>query len=238
LLPGPLRTTLSSAPLGALSPTEARAILREIRRAVNEFRDDRWSGLVRARNRLLAAVIFTGLTAYLLLALAVAMDARREVIAGMGAFYLVGAVVGLFNRMHADAGTEAAVAAVEDYGFSWAQLMHTPLFSGLAALGGVALLALLPAVAPVPGPLVGSPTPAATGTPVAPPAPVMRQVPATPPLGDIFDLTRNPVGLLVAAVFGLTSSLLTDRLRQQAENYKADLRSTQASNRQPVLGRT
>jgi hypothetical protein len=67
---------------------------------------------------------------------------------------------------------------------------------------------------------------------------VLRQVPATPPLGDIFDLTKNPVGILVAAVFGLTPSLLTDRLRPQAENYKADLRITHASNRQPVPERT
>jgi hypothetical protein len=50
-----------------------------------------------------------------------------------------------------------------------------------------------------------------------------------PPLDNIFDLDKNLIGLLVAAVFGLTPGLLFDRLQQQADKYKADLKSSQAT---------
>ena len=49
------------------------------------------------------------------------------------------------------------------------------------------------------------------------------------PLEDIFDLRKNLIGLLVAAVFGLTPGLLFDRLQQQSEKYKADLKSSEAT---------
>ena len=41
----------------------------------------------------------------------------------------------------------------------------------------------------------------------------------------------NPVGLVIAAVFGLTPGLLIDRLQGQANQFKADLRSTNAQER-------
>jgi hypothetical protein len=52
---------------------------------------------------------------------------------------------------------------------------------------------------------------------------------AVPSLKDIFDLDRYPIALLVAAVFGLTPGLLFDRLLQQAERYKTNLTSSQAT---------
>jgi hypothetical protein len=232
---------------------EARAVLREVRRTINEFRDGRWDGLVRSRNRLLTTVIFTGLMAYVLFALAVVLSAPPESVVAAAAFYLVGAIAGLFSRLRSDATREAAI---EDYGHSTAQLVHAPLFSGLAAIGGVGLIALLPALVPPPAAtpaatptvtpttttVVGAPgavataTPTVTPTPTATPpanaaAPLRTQTTlAAPPLKDIYNLDQNPAGLLIAAIFGLTPALLIDQLGRQAERYKADLRSSESSS--------
>ena len=94
--------------------------------------------------------------------------------------------------------------AVEDYGLFNARLILTPMLSGLAAIGGVLIVGLLPAVEPD-----------GNGAGVV--------------LADIFHVTRNQYGIIVAAVFGLTPRLLLDRLRQQTEQYKADLKSSEAS---------
>jgi len=52
-------------------------------------------------------------------------------------------------------------------------------------------------------------------------------------LEDIFDLHKNIIGLLMAAVFGLTQGLLFERLQQQAEKYKSDLKSSEATQTTP-----
>jgi hypothetical protein len=123
----------------------------------------------------------------------------------MAAFYIVGAIVGLFSRLGAEAEAEAAV---EDYGLSRARLFHTPLFSGLAAVGGVVITLLLDNM------LNGS---------GQTPQPAM-------PLADIFDLNQNRQGLVIAAVFGLTPSLLVRRLQEQTDTYKKELRSSEAAS--------
>jgi hypothetical protein len=57
-----------------------------------------------------------------------------------------------------------------------------------------------------------------------------EKVPQTPPnLEDIFDFKKNLIGLFVAAVFGLAPGLLFDRLQQQADRYKADLKSSKST---------
>jgi len=64
--------SVSAAPASALASgtgahsgysnpkTQARAVLRDVRGAINEFRDGRWNGLIVARNRLIATMVFTG----------------------------------------------------------------------------------------------------------------------------------------------------------------------------------
>ena len=47
-------------------------------------------------------------------------------------------------------------------------------------------------------------------------------------LGEIFNLGNYPFGLIIAAIFGLTTRLLTDRLRQQTDRYTEELKTTQA----------
>lgn len=183
--------------------SEARHVIREVLHSINEFRVDRIAGLIRARNNLYVTVFVTGLTAHLLLGLALIQDAPTPQITAMAAFYLVGAIVGLFRQLNEASSVDTTKEP--DYGLSTARIAHTPLFSGLAAVGGVTLIALLGAVIP-----------AETGT---------TDIPS---LQEIFDLTKNEFGLVGAAAFGLTPKLLIKRLEQQAEQYKDDLRSTAA----------
>src|SRR4029453_17951390 len=59
-----------NAPSADLTPRQSREALREVRFALNEFRDDRNDGLIRARNRLVWTMLAVGITTYLLLGLA------------------------------------------------------------------------------------------------------------------------------------------------------------------------
>ncbi len=197
----------------ASSDEAARAVLREIRRSINDFRDDCREGLVRGRNRLYAAVLLTGLTTYGLLGLAVASNATRDEVVAGTAFYLVGGIVGLFNQLRS--ASAADTITEEDYGLSLARLLHTPLFSGLAAVGGVVVTSLTVAVIP-------------TGA--------NDRADQLPTLWQIFDLTENRAGLVVAAVFGLAPSLLISRLHGQVEKYKTDLKSSEAAQRSKTDG--
>jgi hypothetical protein len=105
---------------------------------------------------------------------------------------------------------------VEDYGLSRARLIHTPLFSGLAAVGGVMLVMVLPALVNL---SAITPEGAASASGGSMPPNV------APQLADIFQL--NAISLLVAALFGLTPGLLIDRLHQ-AETYTANIKATAA----------
>ncbi|HYC07631.1 MAG TPA: hypothetical protein VEG29_06870, partial [Candidatus Binatia bacterium] len=208
---GPDPETLRATPV-ADAPTSggdacsdervARGVVREIRFAINEFRDGAWDGLVRSRNRLLRTILVAGVVGLLLLDLAVLAKVPTLNLISAVVFFLVGALVGLFNRLRIEAGSSRAV---EDFGLFEARLLHTPLLSGLAAVGGVFLIAVLPAFSAV----------VATGATV-------ETVPLKP-LADVFDVTKNQVGLLVAAVFGLAPDSLLTILKKQADRYKDDL---------------
>jgi hypothetical protein len=194
------------------SPTDealARAILVKVRKAIDDYRDDRRDGLVRARNNLLLTVTVTGALTYAILALTLFRDVSDQAIVALCAFYLVGALVGLFRQLRVASDRDTVVE--EDYGLSFARLVHTPLFSGLAAVGGAYLAPTLS------GALLTMTTPTSSVE--------------TPQLSAIFDLTSNQVGLLVAAVFGLTPNLLILRLQKQAESYKTDLKSSEPAER-------
>ncbi len=117
----------------------ARLTLREVRRSLNEYRDHLWEGLVRARNNLLGVTFVTGLGTYILLCIAIlaltpANSDSRSTIITAAAYYMLGALAGLFGRIGQAALTNIAV---DDYGLALAQVMSRPLYSGLAGLGGV-----------------------------------------------------------------------------------------------------
>jgi hypothetical protein len=116
----------------------------------------------------------------------------------------------------------------------------------LAAIGGVLLMAVLPFSSAAVGPTL-PPAPQAQGPelgkaaapeqgkttaseqgqagPGAGDRPASEQI---PPLKYIFNLDNNIMGLVVAAVFGLTPGLLFEQIQKQAEKYKTDLRSSEA----------
>jgi hypothetical protein len=194
-----------NAPSADLTPRQSREALREVRFAVNEFRDDRNDGLIRARNRLVWTMLAVGITTYLLLGLALFANVSIPYVQSVAVFYLVGAIVGLFNRLRIEAGK---TSAVEDYGLSQARLVVTPLVSGLAAVAGVYLIAVTPALF-------------TTGTDAS------TQPPA---LSAVFDLAANPLGLLYAAIFGLAPSTLTNRLALASTKLEQDLQSTEAAS--------
>jgi len=216
----------------------ARATLRDVRSVVNQYRDGRREALVRGRNHLAAVGMLTGLTAYALLALAVLVQAPAKGIMAAAAFYLVGAVVGLFDQLRLS--SRGRTPTEEDYGLERARLVYAPILSGLAAVGGVAITALL--YATVSGSLIvyqPPPTPPAqaSATPTTASAQVTNSQAQSganvltlpsPTLNEVFDLDSNQFGLVLAAVFGLTPGLLVSRLQGQADRIKADLQSTSA----------
>ena len=213
--------TMTSAPVPQVNPAdrtpearaEARLILRDIRHAINRFRDARREALVRSRNQLVWTGMVTGPVAYALLALAVLVGSPQQNVVSAVVFFLVGAIVGLFDQLRVSA---KARSAEEDYGLSQARLFYTPVLSGLAAVGGVLITAML--VATMSGPTLLYPEPATAPNP------------EVPPVSVIFDLDTHRFGLLIAAMFGLTPSLLVERLQGQANRFKDDLESTSAQS--------
>jgi hypothetical protein len=208
------RYGLYSEPPGAGSPPptsevtmdefSARETLRCVRRLLNEFRDERRTGLVRARNQLLTTVTLTTFVIFALLAAAVLVEVSALRLVEGTLFFLVGAVIGLFSRLALDIG---ASISTEDFGLATARLLHTPLVSGLAALGGVLIIPLLASVA----------SSTTSGS-----------------LGDIFNMSKTPFGIVLAAIFGVSPAALISRLQQEAEQYKTDLKSTGATTSGPT----
>jgi hypothetical protein len=190
----------------------ARASLARVRRTINEFRDDRRLALVRQKGTVAATAILMATTAYSLLGVAMIWGVGRAQIAAAAAFYLVGATVGVFAQLQALSST---TVLEEDYGLRRVRLFQTPLFCGVAAVGGVVVTAMLLALTPVA---------TASGE---------KAAAQPPPLAKIFDLESYPVNILIAAIFGLTPSLLINRLHAAGEQYKRDLKSTEAAEHPP-----
>ncbi len=224
--------------LGKDNPNLAlvRAQLAQVQATVDEYRDGRRYGLVSARSSLYGAILLGGTLAYLVLGLALIYGAKAEQIVAVILLYLVGAVVGLYRQLAAAGSADTQIE--EDYGLDDARLIQRPLFSGVAAVGGVALTTIAVAVAPVAsdganGGGTGAPTPATTiqqSQEQAQQQEQEQQQPReVPSLAEIYDLDKNRLAILYAAIFGLTPALFGTRLKGAAEQFKADLRSTQPS---------
>lgn len=175
----------------------ARGIVQDAQAIVDDFRDTRRRGLVRSRNRLFATVVFTGLVAYGGLGLALLAGAGTTQIIAGATFYLIGASVGLFRQLRQAATSDTVTE--EDFGLSMVRLVHVPLASGLAAIGGVVVTAYLTA---------------------------LNSAQDVPSLATVFDISANPLGLISAAVFGFTPSLLASSLQSRAEKWKEELKSS------------
>jgi hypothetical protein len=186
----------------------ARIVLREVRSTLNSFRDKSWEGIARARTRLLTSIAVTGTVTHILLWIAILSSDVPVVghppttLIAATAFYLVGAVVGLFGRFY----NESVIgSAVDDFGFSAARLIATPMLSGLAGIGGVLLTVMVAALG---GAALGN----------------VMSVSIT--LNDIFKL--DPRLLFAAAIFGLTPNLLIKGLQEKAKKFESDLQSSKA----------
>jgi hypothetical protein len=198
---------------GCLDDRASRAVLREVRFAVNDFRDDAFDGLVRQRNRLWRTILATGLVTYALLALGILARAPAEQLKIASAFFLTGAIVGMFNQLRI-AGS--AKSAIEDFGLSEALLVQVPVVSGLAALAGVVVTGILsPAALATSGEVINAPT-----------------------LKEIFGPATFAAFLLVAAVFGLSPALLVDRLRRETRELQNDIASSEPTRKDQRLSDT
>jgi hypothetical protein len=130
---------LAGAPSDDADEHLARAVLREIRHSLNNYVEDRMEGIARARNRLWRAILLTATVTFLLVGLAILNDVPKPQLIGASVFFLVAAIVGLFNRLRLQANADSAV---EDFNLFEARLVHTPLISGLAGVAGVILVAI------------------------------------------------------------------------------------------------
>jgi hypothetical protein len=200
----------------------SRTALRDVRRAINEFRDGSFEAMVRTRNHLLATLTLTGVAGVLIAATAISsrertplLDPTGDPIVGAAVFYLVGALVGLFNRLYGESGR---ADDVEDYGLTAARIALTPVLSGLAAVAGVAITALLAGGTNLAGLVSAGGGASSASAGVA-------------SLANIYSLSANEFGIVVAAVFGLTPALLIGALQEQADRYRDKIQSTTAHSR-------
>jgi hypothetical protein len=182
--------------------TAARAVLAQVRAAINEFQDGRREAMIRARNRLFGTFLFAGITGCVLLYVAILSGASKRSIVAASAFYLVGGLVGLVKQLQS-AGAAGGTASQDDYGLGVVRLIQTPLFSGLAAVGGVVLVRL-----------------------------TQGEGAAAISLSKTYDLGKNPYGLVAAAFFGLTPALLLAGLQQRIDEYRTDLSKSGAAESQ------
>jgi hypothetical protein len=183
----------------------ARVTLREIRRALNEFRDTQRLGIVSIRNQLMASTFVTGFVTYALLCTVIlavvnatnaAAQSQRSTILAAVIFYIVGAMSGLFGKIYSQS---RASTSVDDFGLSFVHLIGTPLISGLAGIGGAFLYNILILQGPV-GPSVS--------------------------ISTVFTFNRLDF-LIAAAIFGYAPNLLMKGL--QANKYVSALQSSQTS---------
>lgn len=182
----------------------ARMILSEIRRTLNDFRDNLWERILRERNQLLNTIGVTGLLTHILLCLMIVMMGPRSSTApylmAAIAFYMVGAISGLFARFYKEVNLDKAVA-VDDFGLSLARLIATPLLSGLAGIGGVIIsLSLSTAIS-------------SSASSIS--------------FRSIFQLGA-PSYLLIAAAFGLAPNLIISELQQRTANLSSDLQKSKS----------
>ncbi len=186
----------------------AKLTLREVRRALNEFRDDRWEGLMRQRNRLFKTIAVTGIVTYVLLCVIILAFDVNNIKSAFGAnniksaigaatiIYMVGAIAGLFVRFYAESRSDKSI---DDFGLSTTRLVAIPLLSGLAGIGGVLISEILASLA------------------------------SNTEISNLFIL--QPRALLIAAVFGATPNLFIKSLQNQAHEYEADLQSSKAAEK-------
>jgi len=116
------------------SEQEARADIRKVKSALHKFTNERWDGLVRARNQLMGTAFLTAFFTYILVIIAILANVPTMNTIDAMVFYFLGAIVGLFGRLFDERNADKVI---DDYGLSTTRIIVTPLISGLAALVGI-----------------------------------------------------------------------------------------------------
>ena len=114
----------------------ARLAVAFVWTTIQRYRDDRWDGLLKSRNRLLFLEAFCALVMYGLVWVAIAADAEASVILAAFGTYVFGAAIGLFARLY---NQSRVSTSVDDYGQSQARHLAAPQLSGMAAVAGLVL---------------------------------------------------------------------------------------------------
>ena len=134
-----------ATPASSPSHPQLRSILVTVRQSINTFRDSQWVSMVNTRNLLYKIMGLLGVGALLLLGLCISKGASPQAITAAVAYFVVGIILGrLFSQFSTTLQSNDTVG--EDYGLSTARMLATPLFTGLAAVGGVFLAITIPSI--------------------------------------------------------------------------------------------
>jgi hypothetical protein len=189
-----------------------RAIVRESAYRIHHEQNDAWDEIVNLRNWHVTALSLAAVVAYAIVALIVLQPVdRTSVMIAAVAFFFVGAIVGVFNELWATSRRKKGT--VFDYGLAATRLAATPILSGIAAVIGVLLFNYAGSVLLVTG------TAAPSGSAVS-----------IPSLASIFSLSHNPMGLVVAAIFGFAPGLVLKQLKALSDGYEKQIQNLSPSN--------
>src|SRR5260370_35748146 len=97
------------------SEQEARANIRKVKSALHKFTNERWDGLVRARNQLMGTAVITAFFTDILVIIAILANVLRMKTLNAMVFYFIGAIVGLFGRLYDERNADTVM---DDYGLS------------------------------------------------------------------------------------------------------------------------
>nr|HRC63379.1 hypothetical protein [Dehalococcoidia bacterium] len=157
-------------------------------------------------------------------------DIKHETLLYAAVLFAIGATVGVFARLliQSEVGSD-----VEDYGLYMARVAQTVVASGVAALLGVVItvygVAAINNSDVVPAPAT-SPAPAAAAPSTSTPAPTALASSANNVrLESVFSFEEYPLAILLAAIFGLSPTLLLKRLEDATTRLKLDIKSIESS---------
>jgi len=215
-------------PLSAQSNTEqqfARSRIHTIRSNINHYKKARWESLIGSRNILMGIAVLSSLFTYILLCIALVGKVPPSKMLGAAVFFFVGAIVGLFSRLQAEwtRKNTSTTSVVNDYGLTWARIIVTPVLSGLAAIIGVLLVAMLSIVLLTPQPTSGT---------------SIQSALSYPKIQDIYDVNTYPQNLVFAAIFGFLPNLVISALQQQSEDLKRQIANSNAIGQEQSQGDT
>jgi hypothetical protein len=168
--------------------------IQQVKHALNGYQDNLRDTLVRGRTNVFKAIALTGFVTYVLLCIVILWNGSA--IGTAAAYYMIGAIAGLFVSFYNEANAKEAPA--DDYGLLLSRLIATPLLSGLAGIGGVIITATL----------------------------FNLGAGKTPGLGMIFNGTVTIDYLLAAAAFGYAPKLIIGSLQQRALKFSTDLQNS------------